>query len=80
MSKRELSRLGGLADVEVSRPKRRRDTTNLAESSPEVDITKAELSEEVSRYNGSSNNAGGRTVKEQGYHLLQTVKEAKDNE
>ncbi|KXN88870.1 Protein polybromo-1 [Leucoagaricus sp. SymC.cos] len=80
MSKRELSRLIGTADIEGSRPKRRRDAAGPPDSSPEVNVIMSEPGEEASRQNGSSEYAGGRSVKEQGLHLLQTVKEAKAND
>jgi hypothetical protein len=80
MSKRELSRLVGAADVEGSRLKRRRDTTMLPELSPEVDVTMSEPEPEFHRPNGSSSHAGGQSLKTQGLQLLQTVKEAKAKE
>ncbi|KAJ3569728.1 hypothetical protein NP233_g4869 [Leucocoprinus birnbaumii] len=77
MSKRELSRLAGSADVEGSRPKRRRDTTTYAEGSSDVDVTMSEAGKATSRQNGGASNRGNDSLKELGLHLLQTVKEAK---
>lgn len=76
MSKRELSRLIGAADVEGSRRKRRRDAATLPGSS-DVDVTMSEAGEDNTRENGGPRHGGGGTLKELGLHLLQTVKEAK---
>lgn len=80
MSKRELSRLIGTADVEGSRPKRRRDATALPNSSLDVDVVMSEPAGEASRQNGSSGQVGAQSVKEQGLELWLTVKEAKSKE
>jgi len=79
MSKRELSRLIGAADVEGSRRKRRRDAATLPGSS-DVDVTMSEAGEDNTRDNGGPRHGGGGTLKELGLHLLQTVKEAKAKE
>lgn len=76
MSKRELSRLIGMADVEGSRLKRRRDASTLPEPPPEVEVTMSGPGEETLRPNGSGSRAGDRSLKEQGFQLLQTAKEA----
>jgi len=80
MSKRELSKLIGTADVEGSRRKRRRETTILPGSSSDVDVTKSEAGEENLYENGDSRHGEGGTLKELGSHLLRTVKEAKAKE
>ena len=80
MSKRELSKLIGTADVEGSRHKRRRETAILPGSSSDVDVTISEAGEENLYENGDSRHGEGGTLKELGSHLLRTVKEAKAKE
>ncbi|KAF9454213.1 Bromodomain-containing protein [Macrolepiota fuliginosa MF-IS2] len=80
MSKRELSRLVGTADVEGSRPKRRRDAASLPNSSPDADVIMAEPAMEAAWQNGISRHVGGQSVKEQGLQLWLTIKEAKSKD
>ncbi|KAF5352501.1 hypothetical protein D9756_005882 [Leucocoprinus leucothites] len=77
MSKRELSRLIGPADVEGSRSKRRRDAITLPKASSDVDVTMSEVGEVILPQNGDGSFRGSGSLKELGLHLLQTVKEAK---
>jgi len=80
MSKRELSKLIGTADVEGSRRKRRREITTLPGSSSDIDVIVSEEGEEDLFENGGSRHEEGGTLKELGSHLLRTVKEAKAKE
>jgi len=80
MSKRELSKLIGMADDEGSRRKRRRETATLPGSSSDIDVTLSEAAEENFFENGGSMHGEGGTLKELGSHLLRTVKEAKAKE
>lgn len=78
MSKRELSSLTGMADVEGSRRKRRRD--DLPSASSDVDAIISEQEVEASWQNESNTMKGIPSVKEQGLELWLTVKDAKSKE
>jgi chromatin structure-remodeling complex subunit RSC4 len=78
MSKRELSSLSGIADVEGSRRKRRRD--GLPSAFSDVDALMSEPEAEAPWLSEGNGVKEVQSVKEQGLELWLTVKDAKSKE
>lgn len=79
MSKRELGKLASVVDVDAPRAKRRREAASQDEKKPDPDLD-LDGTNRASVKREQEDPASLKQVKEQGFKLWQTVKDAVDKE